>query len=76
MTGMLAQVTTRRRKWKASPGACTGQPSGGHSSPAADRSSAGLAVMLRLTEALKSQQHVTRIHLDHSNWSVHTVTVV
>lgn len=60
MTGMLAQVTTRKGGWKAChearfllPGASAGQPSGGHSLPMADRSSTGLAVMPRLNEALK-----------------------
>lgn len=60
MTGMLAQVTTRRSGWNASqeavlllPEAGAGQPSGGHSLPVADRSSAGLAVMPDLFEALK-----------------------
>ncbi len=60
MMGELAQVTTRRGGWKAGqgarlllPGGCAGQPSGGYLLPAADRSSAGLAVMPRLTEALK-----------------------
>lgn len=60
MTGMLAQVTNRRGVWKAGqrarlllPGVCAGQLSGGHLLPAADRFSAGLAVMPRLTEALK-----------------------
>lgn len=49
-------------------------PQGGQIS--ADRLSTGFAVMIGLTEALKSQQHATKIHLDHSSGSVNTVTVV
>ena len=41
-----------------SPGVCAGQISGGHFRLAADRFSAGLAVMSRLPEALKEQHRV------------------